>query len=72
MSEKEYKRKSELMFEKNTILINQLEQAKEILQMFLNANDNLDMINAQRMAEIFLNNSEKPNSSDKEQTNENN
>ena len=44
MSEKEYKRKAELMFERNTILlnqlailINQLEQAKEIIKLGLRA-----------------------------------
>jgi len=37
MSEKEYKRKAELMFERNTILINQLEQAKEVIKLGLRA-----------------------------------
>ena len=36
MSEKEYKQKAELMFERNTILINQLEQAKEIINDLVN------------------------------------
>ena len=31
MSEKDYKRKAEQMFQKNTVLINELEQAKEII-----------------------------------------
>ena len=35
MSEKEYKLKTEQMFAKNTILINQLEQAKEIIKKFM-------------------------------------
>lgn len=35
MSEKEYKQKAELMFERNTILINQLEKAKEIIRELL-------------------------------------
>ena len=32
MSEKEYKQKAELMFQKNTILINQLTEAKKIIR----------------------------------------
>lgn len=65
MSEKEYKRKSELMFEKNTILINQLEQAKGIIREFLHnrktpyLEGELDLF---EKAETFL----------KEQTDENN
>lgn len=35
MGEKEYKRKAELMFQKNTILINQLERAKEIIREYI-------------------------------------
>lgn len=35
MSEKEYKQKTELMFKKNTVLINQLAEAKEIIREFL-------------------------------------
>ena len=35
MSEKYYKKKAEVMFEKNTVLINELEQAKGIIKKFL-------------------------------------
>lgn len=35
MSEKEYKQKAEVMFQKNTILINQLEKAKELLKQWV-------------------------------------
>ena len=40
--------------EKNEQLEKQLTEAKEILQMFVNANRILDMLNAQRKAEDFL------------------
>lgn len=32
MSEKDYKRKAEQMFQKNTVLINELAQAKELIK----------------------------------------
>ena len=35
VSEKDYKHKAEQMFQKNTILINELEQAKKIITKFL-------------------------------------
>ena len=72
MTDKEFDYCEEMEKRKHDEKVRELEQAKEILQMFLNANDNLDMINAQRKAEIFLNSSEKTNNSDKEQTDENN
>lgn len=66
MTDKEFEYCEEMEKRKHDEKVRELEQAKEILQMFLNANDNLDMINAQRKAEIFLNSSEKTNNSDKE------
>lgn len=42
MSEKDYKRKAESMFQKNTVLINELEQAKEIIRELLNIIDYLN------------------------------
>lgn len=49
MSEKEYKQKAELMFERNTILINQLEKAKELLKQWVqtsysNGCDNVNIL----------------------------
>jgi len=57
MSEKEYKRKAELMFERNTILINQLEQAKEIIKLGLiavNTSSAKYMSEYEHKAEDFL------------------
>ena len=49
MSEKEYKQKAELMFERNTILINRLEKAKELLKQWVqtsysNGCDNVNIL----------------------------
>ena len=66
MTDKEFDFCEEMEKRKHDEKVRELEEAKEILQMFLNANDNFDMINAQRKTEIFLNSSEKTNNSDKE------
>ncbi len=61
MSEKDYKRKAELMFKKNSILINELEQAKEIIRellsydiILIDATRKFEYMDLQKKAESFL------------------
>lgn len=61
MSEKDYKRKAEQMFQKNTVLINELEQAKEIIREYMKATESwnydfADILKCNKKAEAFLNN----------------
>ena len=64
MSEKDCKRKAELMFQKNAVLINELEQAKEIIREYSNfenfpsaSGNSINMFmyeNIKKKAEAFL------------------